>query len=138
MLKTIARNIGPAFRAYRTSVQAIPSLVPTKVAFTAENFDTNLNFASGTFTPTVAGYYQVNSAVRFDSTYGFMRVMIYKNGALYSIGTDNTAVGSANISDIVYCNGSTDYIEIYVLTNAAVDIAGGSENTWISGSLISY
>lgn|SRR5574343_200165 len=129
-------SFGPAARAHRTATQSIASLTATKIDFNAENFDTTGNFASGRFTPTVAGYYQVNAALRFNSIYGFMRVMIYLNGSLYSTGTDNTAVGSGNVSDIVPCNGSTDYIEVWVLTNTPTDIAAGSENTWMSAALI--
>lgn len=136
MLKAITSVPRIVFRAFRDAVQTIPSLVPTKVEFNAETFDTNNNFASGRFTPTLAGYYQVNAGVRFASTYGFMRIMFYKNGSLYSIGTDNTAVASGSACDVIFCNGSTDYIEVYILTNAQVDIAGASTETFFSGALV--
>ena len=129
-------SFGPAFRAYKTATQSITTLTSTKITFNAETFDTNNNFASGTFTPTIAGYYQINAALRFDSIYGFMRVMIYKNGALYAIGTDSTAVAVGTVSDIVYCNGTTDTVEIWIFTNVTTDTAAGSENTYFSGALI--
>jgi hypothetical protein len=58
---------GPAFSAYLNSAQSLSSQTHTKVTLDVENFDTNSNFASSRFTPTVAGYYQVNGSVMFAS-----------------------------------------------------------------------
>ena len=55
---------GPAFSAYQSTQQTgISSATFTKVNFQTEEFDTNSNFASSTFTPTIAGYYQINSVI---------------------------------------------------------------------------
>ena len=64
---TVAATAAPAFSAYSTTNQSIPQEVSTKIVFNAENFDTNNNFASSRFTPTVAGYYQINGAVRIQA-----------------------------------------------------------------------
>ena len=54
---------GPAFSAYQSSAQTLSSNTATKLTFTTEEFDTNNNFASSTFTPTVAGYYLVTAGM---------------------------------------------------------------------------
>ena len=50
----------PAFSAYSNTAQTFVNGVEQKVTFAVENWDTNNNFASSRFTPTVAGYYQLN------------------------------------------------------------------------------
>jgi len=131
----------PAFRAYRNGAQTISAATTTKVAFNAETFDTNNNFDSTTnyrFTPTVAGYYQVNSTVGFTTSSG--QLSIYKNGSNYQTGievTYNASLGGhIPISDIVYCNGSTDYIEIYVYLLLGTTISSGETNTSFSASMV--
>lgn len=126
---------GPAFSAYQSVAQSgVGSLSATKVTFTTEEYDTNNNFTSSTFTPTVAGYYQVNACVGMTSaaTTATLLTWIYKNGSVAKTGS--VATGStylypqSNVSAIIYCNGSTDYIEIYVLGSA-----GGSSFTTYTG-----
>jgi len=53
----------PTFFAYKSTNQNATAGTDTKVTFDTEVFDTNNNFASNRFTPTVAGYYQLNSNV---------------------------------------------------------------------------
>jgi hypothetical protein len=109
----------PAFSAYAdATTQTLTTATYTKILFQTEEFDTNNNFASSRFTPTVAGYYQVNSQLLFPSLAGLTcLVAIYKNGADFKEGTRiaiaATLSGAVNVSALVYCNGSTDYIEIY-------------------------
>jgi hypothetical protein len=112
---------GPAFSVYKTTDQSVSSATWTKLTFTGEIFDTNNNFASSTFTPTVAGYYQFNWNIEIYATSCTrMAVALYKNGTSshYSgfwtmpSGTwDNEICAGA----VIYMNGSTDYVEIYAL-----------------------
>jgi hypothetical protein len=132
---------GPAFRVYRNGNQTISAATTTKVAFNAESFDTNSNFDSTTnyrFTPTVAGYYQINSIICF--TTGAGQLTIFKNGSMYQTGlevTYNASMGGhIPISDLIYLNGSTDYVEIYVYLTTGTTIAAGETNTSFSGSLV--
>lgn len=115
---------GPAFNAYAGSGQTVTSGVETKVQLNTEEFDTNGCFDSSTnyrFTPTVAGYYQVNGILRgsASSTLSLIMAILYKNGGLYFRGQENAyslSGGGAlqvTISTIVYLNGSTDYLELY-------------------------
>ena len=137
----------PAFRAYLNADQTgISSATWTKVEIDTEEFDTNSNYDNTTnyrFTPSVAGYYQINFRVRNDSTSSRNGDFsaIYKNGSLYSYA--NTALFSTtgdvgmNGSDLIYFNGSTDYIEIYTyLAGASGNVDGGNTaNTFLSGFL---
>jgi hypothetical protein len=119
----------PAFRATQATGTVIPNTTFTKVLFDTVTFDTNSNFASSRFTPTVAGYYQVTGIVRFSLVSGnFTSPYIYKNGVAYQGMEGCVQSGTNDISGIVtclvYCNGSTDYIEFY-----AYQSSGGSKTT---------
>ena len=133
---------GPAFSAYAGSTTSITSSVETKVLFDTEEYDTNNNFSSSRFTPSVAGYYQINAAVRIAVlSSNTVYVQINKNGAGYKIGTLLQAAASyspiCNVSSEVYLNGTTDYVEIYVFQNSgsAQNTAAGSAVTWFNGFL---
>jgi hypothetical protein len=123
---------GPAFSAYANTNQTITSNTFTKIQINTEEFDTNSNFDSTTnyrFTPTVAGYYQVNGSVNNYSSTLPTRVLavIYKNGTAYKRffdGAVSTGTFFANSegSALVYLNGSSDYIELYGLIVATTAI----------------
>ena len=86
---TVASTAAPAFSAYLNTNQSISNATATKVQCNTETFDTNSNYnnATYTFTPTVAGYYQVIASLR-DQTgaaTGSIRVIIYKNNRNYLI-----------------------------------------------------
>lgn len=142
---------GPAFSAYASASQSISNITFTKIQINTENFDTNSNFDPTTnyrFTPTVAGYYQINGCVNGASS-GVIRVVrayIYKNGLLFKlgnfsdIGTGATAAGSmsGSVHDLIYMNGTTDYLELYtwIQTNSGTLTAGGGDSlTYFSGFL---
>jgi hypothetical protein len=136
------------FSAYQSSAQTLSSATTTKIQFQTEEFDTNNNFDSATnyrFTPRVAGYYQINAAIWFNGEDGGQQdaIYIFKNGASYKVGSYIADTGKlglrAVVSSLVYCNGSTDYIEIYGQFNAgpATQLTNpGSANTWFNGCLI--
>ncbi len=141
---------GPAFSAYSGSNTSLTSATWNKVLFDTEEFDTNNNFASSRFTPTVAGYYQINATVDIDAGGGITTLTraataVFKNGAFYKSGgvAWNLATGTREltcpVSSLVYCNGSTDYVEIYVnlIVGSGSPVAGvGSTYTWVNGSMV--
>ena len=139
---TLAIN-GPAFSAYQSSSQSLTSSTWTKITFDTEEFDTNSNFASSRFTPTVAGYYQINGVTNAGS-YGAAltrsMVQIYKNGSGYKYGTDLSPAGSngvAIVSSLVYLNGSTDYVEIYgFITATSPATTSGGSLVYFNGSMV--
>jgi hypothetical protein len=94
-----------------------------KVTLDVEVFDTNNNFASSRFTPTVAGYYQINGKIKVTGTNCTSNVSLYKNGSLLIIGNYLSATANSItsiISTVVFLNGSTDYIELYGYGDATV------------------
>lgn len=133
---------GPAVSAYLNSAQSLSSQTHTKITLDVENFDTNSNFASSRFTPTVAGYYQVNGSAMFASTTStqFGWAEIYKNGSAYQVGNQVFAASISypvsNVSTLVYCNGSTDYIELYAWFSAAINLNQGLQNIQFSASMV--
>jgi hypothetical protein len=136
----------PAFSAYQNTAQTgVSSYVTTKVTLDTEVFDTNNNFASSRFTPTVAGYYQVNFTVTipYTSSTGVILALLFKNGSNFAVGSQ--AAGSSGSfppssgGAIVYMNGSTDYLELYTYgTNngGSYQTWNGAANTYFNGSLV--
>ena len=130
----------PAFSAYQSSAQSLSSGTSTKITFDTEEFDTNNNFASSRFTPTVAGYYQLNARVRPNNTNAEAEISIYKNGSSFKNGSNvSPSIGNQNgtiISSLVYANGSTDYFEIYVYLGSAGTTSSNNSSTWFNGCLM--
>ena len=131
---------GPSFSAYKSSAQTPTSATYTKVTFETEEWDTNSNFASSRFTPTVAGYYLINSNLTFGLNTGVCLANIYKNGSFYKLGSQ-LSVASAGIyvvgvNALVYLNGSTDYVEIYIYLGSATAIDGTQGRTYFDGAMV--
>jgi hypothetical protein len=148
MLGTGVAGTGPAFRAYLGSNQTLSSATFTKLSLNTETFDTNSNFDSTTnyrFTPTVAGYYQINANVYASAGTNTTQVYsaLYFNGSAVSKSGGTLASGNYNdifapVSDIIYFNGSTDYLELWgrIAGSGTLSIISGSNQTWMSGALI--
>ena len=111
---------GPAFEGTASGSQSVNSGAYTKVLFATENYDTNNNFASSTFTPTVAGYYQINCNVTLGTTTGEFVLAVYKNGSLFKLLLDYTPTNTYAFSSgvLISMNGSTDYLDIYVFQSS--------------------
>jgi hypothetical protein len=133
---------GPAFSAYANSATSLSNGAFTKILYQVEEYDTNNNFASSRFTPTVAGYYQVNGASNVGGgTTAEVSIAVYKNGSNYKQGPDYTIASGAQysqtISTLVYCNGSTDYIEIYLYVGTSGKSTGSGEvSVWFNGAMV--
>jgi hypothetical protein len=142
---------GPAFSAFGNSSYSATSGVDTKVRFNNERFDTANCFDPTTnfrFTPNVAGYYQINYTVRFQigSSFSIAYTMLYKNGSVYAIGNQIMNLGAGTVymdmpaSDLVYMNGTTDYLEVYVNIGATTitinDSVGTGFSSLFSGCLV--
>ena len=141
-LATCVAGTGPAFSAYANASQSISSVTYTKVTFNAAEFDTASCFDSTTnyrFTPTVAGYYQVNLVIASSGNASHWAI-IYKNGTGVKYGAPNSAainIGyGASISVLIYMNGTTDYIEGYTYIPAAATITNSATNTYFQASMV--
>lgn len=138
-------TVGPSFSAYKpTSAQSLTSTVWAKAQLTAEEFDTGNCFDSSTnyrFQPNVAGYYQVSYQGYLSGgplTNG--EAALYKNGAaiaagVYGAPTSNVLVSVG--SKLVYMNGTTDYLELYLYATGTAVIGNfGAQNTYLSGHFV--
>jgi hypothetical protein len=143
----------PAFSAVLTNnTQSISANTYTKAQLGYEFFDTNNNFDTTNyrFTPTIAGYYQINAGMDISwattSPTGYI-TLLYKNGVVnFQAETRNDAgnpmYGSNTLTTLVYMNGTTDYLELYGYSVGGVGvIINGSYssytniNTWMNGYL---
>jgi hypothetical protein len=134
-------NAAPAFSAYRGSNQTLIQNTYVKVQINTESFDTNNNFDSTTnfrFTPSVAGYYQLNAQMQLNTSSGVLFIAIFKNGSQAQTAGAAASVGAGstlNISSLVSANGSSDYFEIFVYSDNAAPQVNGSINSFFSGFL---
>jgi hypothetical protein len=143
---------GPAFLSVLTSNQTINHNTVTKLTLNTEVIDTNNCYDPTTnyrFTPNVAGYYQITTQVVFNATatrnYLFA-AFIYKNGSSLSNATANLSItvgsGSDNtvpVSTLVFMNGTTDYLEVYVYHfdyTSSASANAKNAGTFFNGSLV--
>ena len=140
----------PAFSYYQSVQQTgVGSGTSTKITFTTSDFDTTSGmYASSRFTPTIAGYYQINASIQiaYGTSTAAVTSIIYKNGTSFKDGNlsqGNAVAGgiyaNSTVSALVYCNGSTDYVEIYTYgsnNGAAYNIQNGQAATWFQGVLV--
>lgn len=114
---------GPAFSAYMTGTQSFNTSTLTKVTYNTEAFDTASCYDTSNyrFTPNVAGYYWIKSVIVFSGSSGICNLWLYRNGGQNKIGGQiplNSNAVSVNFSELVYLNGSTDYVEMYASQNS--------------------
>ena len=147
----LAANVagnGPAFSAQVGTAQTgLASASHTKMALTTENFDTNSCFnntastvgsiPSYSFLPNVAGYYFVTfqAYVTPDTAaINTIEPILYKNGSVFISGPyigGGTSTGGyiQNNTQLVYLNGTTDYLTFYIYaatTSGTYTLSSGS------------
>ena len=134
---------GPAFHVHKNGSDqgSIATGTTTTVTWGTESFDTNSNFASDTFTPTVAGKYFLHATIHWtvgvdQTTYV---AYIYKNGTVFKQGPIIQASGTGalgnDVSCIVEANGSTDAFIVRVTQNSGGDkiIEGDALSSFFEG-----
>jgi len=128
-------TVFPAFSAKNDGSQSFSAATFTKVQFPTEEYDTASNFASNRFTPTTAGYYQISAGVTASSDSSTYYLSLYKNGVSYKLFSNikgqTECLGSG--SALVYFNGSTDYVEMFVYMSAGSPSTGGTAACWFTG-----
>lgn len=139
MLSTNVAGNGPSFSAYQSGAQGVTLNTATKVIFQTKDWDTASCFDNSTnyrFTPTVAGYYQINAGVGIGSTPTTVYTLIYKNGSVWT-GTYLTAsTVQTSTSGIVFLNGSTDYVEIYTQIGSSQNLLNQRIQTYFNAAMI--
>ena len=129
----------PAFSYFQSSAQTLSGNTITKLTFTSSDFDTTGGmFASSRFTPTVAGYYQISGGLEVSTVACGMLAYVYKNGSVFKKLTNiGPATGSGVAgSALVFCDGSTDYIEFYGNIATGQALVAGSATTYFQGVLV--
>ena len=137
---TLLSNV-PAFHVFESSSQTVTTNTYTKCTLDEELYDTNSNFASSRFTPTVAGKYFIYGNIHLDaSSYpSHFETSIYKNGSI--IATNFTGesgayvYGNKLVQTTVDMNGSSDYVELYgkVTQGGTCSFVGGVQNKFFGG-----
>ena len=125
-------------------ISSIPTSTATKIALNTEEFDTANCFDSTTnyrFTPNVAGYYQFNGlCVNGGTAITNNWFRLYRNGTAYSSGLGGgVSTGYLNLNDLVYLNGTTDYVEFYgfITATSPLFVANSAPTlTKVSGVLV--
>lgn len=135
-LSTNVAGNGPTFSYYQSAAQTLGSTTFTKITFTTSEWDTTSGmYSSSKFTPTVAGYYQINGSISINSATQIL-ISIYKNGSEWKRG-ENVQSGTQGVgSALVYCNGSTDFIEIYGYLATGQTLNAGSYLTYFQALLV--
>ena len=143
---SVYAGYGPAFHATMGgATQNITTATVTKVNFNTIVFDTNSNYSTSNyrFTPTVAGYYYITIAV-FASASSSQRhnVSVGKNGSGlldgYMLGSSDGGGAIVRAAGLIYCNGSTDYIEAlyYQGTGSTLTINGSTTLSYFQGHMV--
>ena len=130
----------PAFSAYSNAQQTVSGSTWTKVVCGVEEFDTSNNYTSSTFTPTVAGYYQVSGCISWDATVSVSRgfSQLYKNGGTFKYLSDLTSPSRSGGSCLIYMNGTTDYLELYgyMTGTGTLYFAASQQATYFQATLV--
>ena len=121
---------GPLIYATTTLTTSVPTGFPsTKIILDTVSPDTNNNFANSRFTPTVAGHYQINGTVNSTPGANSLTAYIHRNGFSTIAGSAVNAQTYQSLTSIqLYCNGSTDYVELFASHSQGSNMA-------ISGSM---
>tara|TARA_R100000231_G_scaffold137266_1_gene113437 strand:+ start:461 stop:985 length:525 start_codon:yes stop_codon:yes gene_type:complete len=133
-------NIGgdntPAFRAKSSGAQTIATGTETKLQFATEDFDTDSAYDNSTnyrFTPQVAGKYEIRASVRMATStdYTGLKLILKKNGsAIIQHQTSAFHYETRVVCGIISFNGSSDYVEAFVVQNSGGNVDTDSENTY--------
>jgi hypothetical protein len=139
----------PTFSVELVDNQTFSVNTDSKIRFDTVNFDTDSHWDSTNYryTPQVAGYYQFNTLMRTVYSGGLptsQRVMLFKNGTVVLSGQYHISGATVNnshtpLSHVMFCNGSTDYIEVFGWCSAGPTSAqfGGSAAATIGGCFFS-
>lgn len=110
------------------------------VSFDTEQYDTNNNVSSGTYTAPVSGFYQFNWRVKtITSGAEQFNSSLFVNGAAYSAGSNNVATSqhiSSQGSDVIPLS-ATNTVAIYTFNTAARALEVGATACYFSGFLVS-
>lgn len=129
-------NLRPYVHAYQTVSQNLTNITPAPITFTNELIDSisghSITTNTSRYTPNVAGWYESHGAVVVAaSATGMLVAQFRKNGALvtgspYEADLSSNqafAFNAATMASTIYCNGSSDFIELWANQNSGGTVA---------------
>lgn len=129
-----ARGVSAA-RVYRNAALTSPDRTTAIVLFDAVSYDNDglWDAANYRFIPKRPGYYLVNT--RYQATDPSSIVLsVRKNAASHATVGSNTVLATTlyahSGSTVLYCNGTTDYVDILVYTYDDGAVSTGADLTW--------
>ena len=129
---------GPAFAAFGSTPTTFPNNTWTKINFGTTYFNINNNFStlSSRFTPTVPGYYQLNSSAQLSISAtpsgGSSIFALYRNGTEFQRGSripNDTAGIGVTFTTVVSANGTTDFFEMFLIQGSGDTVITESGST---------
>lgn len=136
-----ATRVPPIFSAYQSAAQTV-GVGTTKLQFQTKEFDTLVAFDATTnyrYTPTREGYYQFNGSAQLNVS-GVVYLQLFKNGVAARTGNATGVSGTnpvSTISTIVYMNGTTDYVELDIVSDTGGTLTASAATTYFQGCLVS-
>lgn len=113
-------------RAFANNANTLTGSTGNIVKIDSKSADTSpsgnwVDTVNGWIKPTIAGFYLVSANVRGNGTAALLTGMIYKNGSVNSYGSvsPNTGYAMCMTTDVVYFNGTSDYVQIGVYNSSA-------------------
>lgn len=123
------------FNVWRSAAANAGNAAFAQVVFDTKEFDTNSNFATGTYTVPLSGFYQFNTSVNISAGTTFI-VSLFKNGSELKRGIQSGNATSGGFSAMVQL-AAGDTIDIRTFSNAANALTVGQTTVWFSGFLVS-
>ena len=112
----------------------------------SETVDTDNFYNTSTykFTPTVAGYYFINSSLQFSNSTGSYRfeAKLYKNTSVAARGNfwndGSNGENHATVSTILAANGSSDYFQVQGFQDSGgnITVTSGSDKSFFEAFYI--
>jgi hypothetical protein len=131
---TIGSSLDKALVSLATAANSHSTSAWAKIPIDNVEFDTNSiwDATNKRFVPKKAGYYHVDMRVR-RNTSSTLVAGLGKNGSLHRVlGPDAGSVYGTGGSILVYCNGTTDYLEPYCYSASAIAYTTGTVDTYMS------
>lgn len=136
----------PLFRVNRSGSVTLSGGTESKIFFNQASLNVASAFdvVNGIFQPGVAGYYQITFTVKVSTVaITSATVTIKKNASIVSYAympTSNQLISQPLVSDVIYLNGTTDFVEFFAATPAntgSSTVEVTSTATYATGHLVS-
>ena len=132
----------PVMHVRKTTTQALTAATVAKVQFNSTRYDTH-GWWDGTnyrWLPKRAGYYQLNWSVGFEHgasanavCYATLYIVGNSDRAGITINPTTTTSVTAGNSEIVYCDGTARYVEVFALCSQNTNVVGDQMYTFFCG-----